>query len=69
MPVDSIVGIFEEGNDGSEDGFDEFTSGLEYTVGSTLGVISSSFVQNWISSDEDSNEGPVVRASRIASTE
>jgi len=63
LPVDSIVGIFEEGAEGNEDGFDEFTGGIEYTFGNTIGVISGSFVQNWISPPL---EGILVRACRIA---
>ncbi len=64
IPVDSIVGIFEEGTKGTEDGLDEFMSGIEQTFGDTVGVISGSFVQNWLSPPL---EGVLVRASRIAS--
>ena len=64
IPVDSIVGIFEEGTKGTEDGLDEFMSGIEQTFGNTVGVISGSFVQNWLSPPL---EGVLVRASRLAS--
>ena len=64
IPVDSIVGIFEEGTTGTEDGLDEFMSGIEQTFGNTVGVISGSFVQNWLLPPV---EGMLVRASRIAS--
>ncbi|MBJ76346.1 MAG: hypothetical protein CMJ98_04935 [Planctomycetes bacterium] len=66
IPVDSIVGIFEEGTKGTEDGLDEFMSGIEQTFGNTVGVISGSFVQNWLSPPL---EGVLVRASRLASFE
>ena len=64
IPVDSIVGIFEDGSEGSEGGLDEFMSGIEETFGNTLGVISGSFVQGWISPPL---EGILVRASRLTS--
>lgn len=69
LPVDSIVGIFEEGTVGNEDGLDEFMGGIGDFFGNTVGVISGSFVQNWISSSEDSNGEPIVRASRMNSFE
>ncbi|GEM_PF-1400339 len=64
IPVDSIVGIFDMGTEGGEDGIDEFFRGVEETFSGTFGMISGSFVQNWISSDDEEEE-MVVRAGRM----
>ncbi len=62
LPVDSIVGILDLGEAGGEDGIDEFMSGVEDTMGDTIGVISGSFVQNWIAAPVD---GLVVRVNEL----
>jgi hypothetical protein len=63
LPVDSLVGILDVGDEGGEDGIDEFMGGVEQTFGNTIGVISTSFVQSWISPPMT---GFVVRVNRFA---
>ena len=63
LPVDSLVGILDVGSEGGEDGIDEFMGGVEQTFGNTIGVISTSFVQSWISPPMT---GFVVRVNRFA---
>lgn len=62
LPIDSIIGTFEPGDEGEMSGKEEFMLGVNRTFAETFGVVTTTFVHKWI---QPPVGGTVTRVDRV----
>ena len=62
LPIDSILGTFEEATEGGQSGRQEFMEGVNETFGGSFGTVTSTFAHKWI---RPAFAAPVTRVHRL----